>query len=173
MGKSRVKIIGKIAAMAILGAVVLPGAGQAANKHGATVGEWRFACQNPETAAEKCQMSQQLSRASDRKLLLVLTVGRFGRNNQLGMLASTPLGIHLPAGLQFQVDDGISGRFTMQHCLARGCEATLRLEGKLLDAMRAGQVLNVRYQIGGGGQALIIPGSLKGFTKGLLLLDAP
>lgn len=145
----------------------------AAQKHGRTVGNWRIACQNPGTKAEKCQMSQQLSRSTDNKLLLVLTVARFGRDGLLGMVASTPLGIHLPAGIGFQVDKGISGRFTLQHCLESGCEATLRLESNLLKALQKGRELKVRYQIGGGGKGILIPASLQGFTKALLILDAP
>ena len=57
-----------------------------------------------------------------------------------------PLGINLPAGAKFQVDDGKAIDLPVQTCENRGCYASTSVTPELLTALRSGKQLKVSFQ---------------------------
>ena len=61
-------------------------------------------------------------------------------------LVQLPLGISLPAGARFGVDDGNAAELQIQTCENRGCFASTPISVDLLSALKAGKQLKVSFQ---------------------------
>jgi invasion protein IalB len=57
-----------------------------------------------------------------------------------------PLGLNLPGGAKFQVDDGKITELQIQTCENRGCYAAAPIPPELLAALRSGKQLKVSFQ---------------------------
>jgi invasion protein IalB len=57
-----------------------------------------------------------------------------------------PLGLNLPIGARFQVDDGKPIDLQIQTCENRGCYASTPVAPDLLAALRSGKQLKVSFQ---------------------------
>jgi len=80
----------------------------------------------------------------------------------LVFFAVVPLGIAIPAGVAFKVDESKQTMMAIEQCTPVGCEAAIKLDAKLLDQFKKGQVLKVGFMI--RGKTLVVPISLKGFS---------
>lgn len=60
-------------------------------------------------------------------------------------LVQIPVGVFLPSGLQLQIDDGTKLDLPLQTCEQRGCFAGTPLTPKILNEMRGGKSLKVRF----------------------------
>ena len=56
-------------------------------------------------------------------------------------LVQLPLGLNLPAGAKFEVDDGRTSDLQIQTCEARGCYANLQISPDVLAALKSGKQL--------------------------------
>jgi invasion protein IalB len=61
-------------------------------------------------------------------------------------LVQLPLGLNLPVGAKFQVDDGKTIDLTIQTCENRGCYANAPLAPELLAQLRSGKQLKISFQ---------------------------
>lgn len=61
-------------------------------------------------------------------------------------LVQLPLGLSIPAGAKFQVDEGKSYDLQIQTCDQRGCYANLPIAPDLLATLRAGKQLKISFQ---------------------------
>jgi invasion protein IalB len=61
-------------------------------------------------------------------------------------LVQLPLGLNLPAGAKFQIDDGKTSDLQIQTCEARGCYANLQISPDVLAALKSGKQLKVSFQ---------------------------
>ena len=61
-------------------------------------------------------------------------------------LVQLPLGLNLPAGAKFQVDDGKTSELQIQTCEARGCYANLQISPDMLAALKSGKQLKISFQ---------------------------
>jgi invasion protein IalB len=61
-------------------------------------------------------------------------------------LVQLPLGLNLPVGAKFQVDDGKTVDLTIQTCENRGCYANAPLAPELLAQLRSGKQLKISFQ---------------------------
>lgn len=52
-------------------------------------------------------------------------------------------------------------------CVAQGCIATVPLDAGMIEALKAGRVLNLEFYGNAGRQQVKVAGSLKGITSGL------
>jgi len=57
-----------------------------------------------------------------------------------------PLGLNVPAGAKFQVDDGKTVDLAIQTCENSGCYASTPVTSELLGAMKSGKQLKVLFQ---------------------------
>ena len=79
--------------------------------------------------------------------LIVLVNIRVASDSRAPMaLVQLPLGLNLPAGAKFQVDDGKAVDLTIQTCENRGCYANLPIAPDLLAALKSGKQLKVSFQ---------------------------
>jgi invasion protein IalB len=61
-------------------------------------------------------------------------------------MVQLPLGLNLPGGAKFQVDDGKTTDLQIQTCENRGCYAGTSIAPDLLAAMKSGKQLKVSFQ---------------------------
>ena len=61
-------------------------------------------------------------------------------------LVQLPLGLNLPGGAKFQVDDSKAIDLQIQTCEARGCYANLQISPDMLAALKSGKQLKVSFQ---------------------------
>src|SRR5260221_12650634 len=61
-------------------------------------------------------------------------------------LVQLPLGLNLPVGAKFQVDDGNAIDLQIQTCENRGCYASTLIAADLLAALKSGKQLKVSFQ---------------------------
>jgi invasion protein IalB len=62
------------------------------------------------------------------------------------ILVQVPLGLNLPVGVKFQVDDGKPLDLQIQTCENRGCHASTPVAPELLAALKSGKQLKVSFQ---------------------------
>jgi invasion protein IalB len=74
-----------------------------------------------------------------------------------------PLGLNLPGGAKFQVDDGKATDLQIQTCENRGCYAAAPISPELLVALRSGKQLKVSFQ-NLGKETITIPMPLTDFA---------
>ena len=78
-------------------------------------------------------------------------------------MVQLPLGLNLPGGAKFQVDDGKTVDLQIQTCESRGCYAGTSIAPDFLAAMRTGQQLKVSFQ-NLGKETITIPMPLTDFA---------
>lgn len=168
--------------MALLLPVLLGGAVMAAGLPGGasslqeTYQDWRVICAQPEAKNLICTFSQlQTNQQGQRVLAIEMTPS--GAAAASGNLV-LPFGLLLDAGAVLQVDEAAPAaaqRFST--CLPDGCVAPIAFTGEALSALRAGTKLNVHLQPADGGGTMVLPISLRGFSRAfertLELLGAP
>lgn len=79
------------------------------------------------------------------------------------MVVTAPLGLYIPAGISYGIDNGALQPLQLRTCERGGCVADVTLGADVLNAMRAGQRLNIVFQ-NGPQRAVTLPMSLVGFT---------
>jgi invasion protein IalB len=129
--------------------------------------DWKLHCGQPQgQTAEICEMRQQVVDANKKPVLLAV-VGRLPNREMPGLLLILPLGISIPPGVAFQIDQGQVGRAQVTRCLAQGCQVEVLLESELLTSLKAGTKATVGFQITdpqGKQQRIDVPLSLLGFS---------
>ncbi|WP_316015670.1 invasion associated locus B family protein [Roseobacter sp. HKCCA0434] len=65
-------------------------------------------------------------------------------NAVVGVTLVLPLGVVLTEGIAFRVDQGRAQRFGYNFCIDSGCVARFALNQGAVDAMKAGNILNLR-----------------------------
>lgn len=144
-------------------------------------GDWGLLCQqDAEDRRQGCRLFQNafLNPEQDTaagqedapgKRLLHTAVGFVRGQETPFLLLTAPLGILLPQGVALAIDDGEPVRVVLQRCDGNGCLAVIPLEDALLEAMRKGEKGSVTFY-DPNRQAIKVPLSLKGFTKGFAAL---
>jgi invasion protein IalB len=61
-------------------------------------------------------------------------------------LAQLPLGLNLPGGARFQVDDGNATNLELQTCENRGCYASTPIAPEMIAALKSGKQMKVSFQ---------------------------
>ncbi|MCG8492185.1 MAG: invasion associated locus B family protein [Sneathiellales bacterium] len=138
---------------------------------------WKRVCQD-DTKIESCRIAQQLylNKNVDGKkqtvgrvlslTVLYLFVPQTGQRQPF-MSIIMPLGVDLRAGAKIKVDEGQEIPLRFLQCTKAGCAASVGLDTKLLEAMKAGNRLRVAFRPWGSKETAVLNASLKGFTKGV------
>lgn len=136
-------------------------------------GDWRMLCVPPQSS---CRLEQRIfleaaaEKDAARPLLQVLIVPNETPEPKLVLLLVTPLGIQLPPGVGFQIDQTDERILAVQRCLPQGCQVLVGIDAALRRALEQGHEAVVRVQLPDG-RRLGIPVSLKGLTQGLKALE--
>jgi invasion protein IalB len=82
------------------------------------------------------------------------------------MVVTAPLGLYIPAGISYAIDEGTLQPLQLRTCERGGCVADIALSANALEAMRGGQKLNILFQ-DGTQRTVTLPMSLAGFTAAI------
>ncbi|MBF0460766.1 MAG: invasion associated locus B family protein [Magnetococcales bacterium] len=135
--------------------------------HGKVFGSWEIACEASPDSQEKCYATQNQISVEKKVRVLKFSVGRLGAQGEWVAVAILPLGISIPGGVAFKVDDDPQVSMPLQQCTGDGCVAALLLDKKVLASIKAGKVLHVGMMPAGGTKTMEIPVNLDGLSAAL------
>lgn len=129
-------------------------------------GEWALACDTPPGAAsEQCALVQNVVAEDRNEIGLSVVVLRTADKKAELLRVLAPLGILLPGGLGLVIDGNEIGKAFFTRCFNDGCYAEVKLEDKLLDALKKGNMATfIIFQ--SPEEGIGIPINLTGFSDG-------
>jgi invasion protein IalB len=135
---------------------------------------WGKNCETGSDGKQTCAITQNViitdknTNASLRALSV--SVGYLPGQSDLRMALSLPLGIKLPAGVGFQIDDGKPNMLPVETCLADGCRIFMTIDAGGRDSMVKSKLIRVSYELANG-QKMALPIELAGFGDALSQLS--
>jgi len=104
----------------------------AAPEAGTTFKDWVIACEETtEGAPPQCYIAQNISLRDSGQRLLLVAVGYGPEQSRPAAILTVPLGVFLPAGVGFAIDDAEPLRLPFEYCDGAGCRAiVLCAQGK-------------------------------------------
>lgn len=137
---------------------------------GEAFGNWRVSCETRAQGSRKgCFIIQNLVLREGGQRVLQFAVGYVAESPDPVALLSLPLGISLPPGAEIQIDNDAPKRVAIERCEPNGCRAGLLLVNDVLQAMRTGKQLSIKFY-DAKRQPIEVPLSLDGFESGLAAL---
>jgi len=151
--------------------VAQAGAGEPEPK--ATFGEWEQRCVG-EGEQEQCVLVQ-FGKTEKGEVLSRVTITALPADAEAaaGFTIIGPLGVLLPAGLSFQVDDGRQNRYPFQVCEVQGCLTRFGITETEVEVMKGGTDLNLTVvPAAGNPEPVLIKISLAEFSAAWDALNA-
>ncbi len=141
-------------------------AGKQLPRVGEQIGDWTFQCQALTASDTRCSISQVVFNPQ-KKPVVRATFLPLGKNKKLGLVVLAPLGMFLGTGIAGKIDEGKQFNFILQHCGKQGCRAAIQVSDKMKSALQKGSRLALAFKMRANAKAVLVPISLKGFTKAL------
>jgi invasion protein IalB len=108
---------------------------------------WVARCSSASRGAPlECAIEQSAVLTKTGQLIVLVNVRVPAETRVPVALVQLPLGLNLPAGAKFQVDDGKTSDLQIQTCEARGCYANLQISPDVLATLKSGKQLKVSFQ---------------------------
>jgi invasion protein IalB len=108
---------------------------------------WAVRCSSASRDAPlECAMEQNAVFSKTGQLVALVNIRVPSDTHTPVALIQLPLGLNLPAGAKFQVDDGKSIDLQIQTCETRGCFANSPVAPDLLAALKSGKQLKISFQ---------------------------
>jgi invasion protein IalB len=108
---------------------------------------WTARCgSTSRTAPLECAMEQTAVLSKTGQLIVLVNIRVPADTRAPVALVQLPLGLDLPGGAKFQVDDGNTTDLQIQTCENRGCFAGAPITPDLLAALKSGKQLKVSFQ---------------------------
>jgi len=108
---------------------------------------WVARCSSASRGAPlECAIEQSAVLTKTGQLIVLINIRVSAETRAPIALVQLPLGLNLPAGAKFQVDDGKTSELQIQTCEARGCYANLQISPDVLAALKSGKQLKVSFQ---------------------------
>jgi invasion protein IalB len=108
---------------------------------------WAARCSSASRDAPlECAIEQNAVLTKTGQLLVLVNIRVPGDTRAPIAFVQLPLGLNLPNGAKFQVDDGKTVDLQIQTCENRGCYATAAITPELLTALKSGKQLKVSFQ---------------------------
>jgi invasion protein IalB len=127
---------------------------------------WAARCNSASRDAPlECAIEQTAVLSKTGQLIVLVNIRLPSDTHSPVALVQLPLGLNLPGGAKFQVDDGKSIDLQIQTCENRGCYASTPIAPELLAALRSGKQLKVSFQ-NLGQETITIPLPLADFAAG-------
>ena len=124
-----------------------PAADPAAAAAAAPPPGWAARCSSASREAPlECAIEQTAVLTKTGQTVVLVSIRVPGDSHMPVALLQLPLGINLPAGAKFAVDDGNAVDLQIQTCENRGCFASTPIAPQLLNALKTGKQLNVSFQ---------------------------
>jgi invasion protein IalB len=125
---------------------------------------WAARCTSASREAPlECVMEQTAVLSKTGQLIVLVNIRVPSDTHMPVALVQLPLGLNLPAGAKFQVDDGKPVELQIQTCENRGCYASAPIPPDLLAALKSGKQLKVSFQ-NLGKETITIPMPLTDFA---------
>ena len=130
--------------------------------------DWLVDCEKqPDQTEEICFITQTVVVKENDKPVLHVRIGYVpdeqGQRRPAALMV-LPLGVYLPSGIGFKIDDGKLGRVQYERCIPTGCVAPFPLDDKIISEFKRGNKMEVRFH--DGFNTIPVPVSLQGFTAG-------
>ncbi|MTH99811.1 invasion associated locus B family protein [Roseibium sp. RKSG952] len=129
---------------------------------------WQTRCSGPSRAPQTltCETTQRVLTAESRQLVFKIDIVYPPRNAAPVMRIQAPLGFHLPGKIKLAVDGTPYRELDIASCDSRGCFLTITADNQLIDAMKAGTVLQLDFAPAPERrQTIDVP--LQGFTRAI------
>jgi invasion protein IalB len=94
----------------------------------------------------ECAIEQSAVLTKTGQLIVLINIRVPAETRTPIALVQLPLGLNLPAGAKFQVDDGKAAELQIQTCEARGCYANMPISPEMLGTLKTGKQLKVSFQ---------------------------
>jgi invasion protein IalB len=108
---------------------------------------WAVRCTSASRDAPlECAMEQTAVLSKTGQLIVLVNIRLPSDTHTPVALVQLPLGLNLPVGAKFQVDDGNPVDLQIQTCENRGCYASTPIAPELLAALKSGKQLKVLFQ---------------------------
>jgi invasion protein IalB len=125
---------------------------------------WAARCNSASRDAPlECAMEETAVLSKTGQLIILVNIRVPSDTHAPIALVQLPLGLNLPAGAKFQVDDGKSIDLQVQTCENRGCYASTVIAPDVLTALKSGKQLKVSFQ-NLGKETISIPMPLADFA---------
>jgi len=128
--------------------------------------DWMYQCGGEGLKDDQCYIVQNIYIQESGLRLLGMAVGYLGPDDNPWLFFTLPLGIYLPAGMIFNIDDGDVHKQPIRVCLPDGCKTNISLDKKLLWALKKGKKAKVAFLDGNTQKQITVEVSLNGFSKG-------
>ncbi len=128
-----------------------------------TYGEWELECFDPEINGLKCQIVQKLVSKDTQELVLVVSVAYAPKTQKSLLQMALPLNFMLKPGVELAIGEKKTV-VQVDRCSKQGCFVEGVAGEDLVDAMIKGVDADVKF-LASADKRLVIPFSLKGFTK--------
>ena len=108
---------------------------------------WAARCSSAGREAPlECAIEQNAILTKTGQLFVVVNIRVPGDTRAPVAFVQLPLGLNLPVGAKFQVDDGKTVDLPIQTCENSGCYASAAITSELLGALKSGKQLKVSFQ---------------------------
>jgi invasion protein IalB len=125
---------------------------------------WAARCNSASRDAPlECAIEETAVLSKTGQLIILVNIRVPSDTHTPVALVQLPLGLNLPVGAKFQVDDGKSIDLQIQTCESRGCYASTPIAPELLAALRSGKQLKISFQ-NLGKETITIPLPLADFA---------
>ena len=94
----------------------------------------------------ECAIEQTAVLSKTGQLVVLVNIRVPADTHAPVMLVQLPLGLNLPVGAKFQIDDGKTVDLQIQTCENRGCYASGTIAPDVLAALKAGKQMKVSFQ---------------------------
>jgi invasion protein IalB len=139
-------------------------AAEAAPANGPPQPGWAARCTSASRDAPlECAIEQTAVLSKTGQLIILVNIRVPSDTHTPVALVQLPLGLNLPAGAKFQVDDGKLIDLQVQTCENRGCYASTPIAPDMLATLRSGKQLKVSFQ-NLGKETISIPMPLADFA---------
>lgn len=171
LGLSRSLVQGLAPAATLTLLLTAGGEARANPQHGQTFKDWTARCETtPGTQIERCYIFQNIVIKESNQRVLHMAVGYLAANGRPAAVLTMPLGISLPPGVSFGIDDAPSKPVVVERCDPSGCIGATALDAEALAALKAGRQARVDFY-DGTRRKISVPVSLLGFTAGFATLQ--
>jgi invasion protein IalB len=132
---------------------------------------WSARCvNNPEGQVVDCRVTQNIALTKTGQRLLAVVVRIPRDTGAPAMTLNLPHGLFLPAGTTLQIDKAVPKEIGIETCDAKGCYASLEVDGELLLTLKRGSTLTVTFQ-NLAKQPIVVPVTLVGFTAAFAKIE--
>jgi len=134
---------------------------------------WAVNCRSP--AGEKglsCRMSQTVLAKNSGRTLTDVAFLLTPEKKATEVLLQLPLGLYLPAGASYQVDENAPQRLRIRNCNRNGCYARASVSPEIMGALRKGKQLKIAFK-DQAENPVTVPLSLDGLEAAYAKIQAP